>query len=533
MGSCAECRGADRDSRASGAGSGYGRLLLVAAAWLLQLACIGAGAAPDPAPDPAPGLSAEAGLAASGLAMEVEADPPAPYLQSRVRYRVRILARVPLRQATLSEPTAEQAIIRRIGDDRRFDLERDGVRYRVLERLYAIVPQRPGPLRIIAPRLSAAVPVTSMPGAEQAQAGLAAVMERLETVTRTGPTLLLEVRPIPAAAELPWLAAESVSISERWEPSAAQVRVGETITRSITIEASGLIGASVPELPVVSVEGFRAYPQMAEISEQVSGDDLTVTANIRRSYVPTVPGELLLPAVRVPWWSVGMDAPRGASLPARQLRVDEAASQAGMDGDQRARASFARDAAADLWGQQWPALLFALAWLTTLLLWRRERGRRRAADPRRSAAAGETTARGTDAQVLRFKRACLAGDARAARAALLEWGRSRWPHRAPRGPLDLLEMLDADPAAMHAALGIEQDLYGPEASAGWDGKRAQGAIVPLLEAALERASVEQPSLPSLYPANNDHGSVSPRDIQRLSYRKSEGVRSERAPEEPS
>ncbi len=438
--------------------------------------------------------------------MEVEADPPAPYLQSRIRYRVRILARVPLRQATLSEPTAEQAIIRRIGDDRRFDLERDGVRYRVLERLYAVVPQRPGPLRIVAPRLSAAVPATAMPGEARAQAGLDTVLERLETVTRTGPTLLLDVRAIPDAAELPWLAAESVSISERWEPSDARVRVGESITRSITIEASGLIGASVPELPIESPRGFRTYPQTADISEQVSGDDLVVTARIRRSYVPTLAGELELPAVRLPWWSIGMDEPREASLPARRLQVDGAASPAAADGDQLARAEFIRNAAADLWGEQWLAILFAMAWLTTLLLWLRERGRHRpATDPRGPGTAGETAARGTNEQVLRFKRACVAADARAARAALLDWGRSRWPRRAPSGPLELMEWLDANPAAVRAALAIEQNLYGKQAS-GWDGKPALAAIAPLLEAAQGRPAVEQPALPPLYPTSVEQDS---------------------------
>ena len=167
--------------------------------------------------------------------------------------------------------------------------------------------------------------------------GMTVVLERLETVTRTGPTLLLDVRAIPGTAELPWLAAESVSISERWEPSDARVRVGESITRNITIEASGLIGASIPELSVESPRGFRTYPQTADISEQVSGDDLVVTARIRRSYVPTLDGELELPAVRLPWWSIGMDEPREASLPARLLQVHGAPSPAVADGDQHAR----------------------------------------------------------------------------------------------------------------------------------------------------------------------------------------------------
>jgi hypothetical protein len=475
--------------------------LLLAAAWLLQTACIGVSAAPTPSPR----TSAETELAESGLAMEVEADPAAPYLQSRIRYRVRILARVPLRQATLSEPTAEQAIIRRIGDDRRFDLERDGVRYRVLERLYAVVPQRPGPLRIVAPQLSAAVPVNSMFGQERPEAGLDAVLERLETVTRTGPTLLLDVRPIPDAAELPWLAAESVSISERWEPGDARVRVGQSVTRTITIEASGLIGASIPELSVESPRGFRTYAQTADLSEQVSGDDLVVTARIRRSYVPALDGELELPAVRLPWWSMGMDEPREASLPARRLQVDGAAAPAAADGDQHARAEFVRNAAADLWGEQWLAVFFAMAWLATLLMWLRERGRHRpATDPRDVGASGETAVRGANEQVLRFKRACVAADARAARAALLDWGRGRWPCRAPSGPLELMEWLDANPAAVGAARAIEQHLYGKQPS-GWDGKPALAAITPLLETAQGRSAVDQPELPPLYPMSPKRG----------------------------
>lgn len=514
MGSCAESRGTfGRGCRGRG-GVGYRGLLPLAAACLLQAACIDIDAAPNPAaPELSPSTSMatfpdaspEIGLAQSGLAMEVEAEPAMPYPQSRVRYLVRILARVPLRQATLSEPVAEHAIIRRIGDDRRFDLERDGVRYRVLERLYAVVPQRPGPLRIVAPRLSAAVPATAMPGGRQAQTGLDSVLERRETVTRTGPTLLLDVRPIPAAAERPWLAAESVSISEHWEPSEARVRVGESITRTIEIEASGLIGASVPDLPTESPTGFRAYPRTAEIDERVSGDDLFVTARIRRSYVPTEAGELALPAVRLPWWSIGMDEQREARLPERRLRVDGAApAAASAAADQQARASFVRDAASDLWAPSWLAVLFALAWLITLWLWLRERrgrqlGRQPAASLQDAESSGESGPRGTKEQVSRFKRACVTADARAARAALLAWGRGRWPGRAPAGPLDLMERLDASPAAVRAALSIERGLYARQAS-DWDGKSALAAITPWLEEASHgRSAAEQPSLPPLYP----------------------------------
>jgi hypothetical protein len=67
-----------------------------------------------------------------------------------------------------------------------------------------------------------------------------------------------------------------------------------------------------------------------------------------------------------------------------------------------------------------------------------------------------------------------------------------------------MERLDANPAAVRAALAIEQDLYGKQAP-GWDGKPALAAITPLLEAAQDRPALEQPALPQLYPRSAASG----------------------------
>jgi hypothetical protein len=268
----------------------------------------------------------------------------------------------------------------------------------VLERLYAIIPRQPGPLVITAPRLSAAVPETAVSGKDASEAGQDRVFERLGTVTRTGPTLTLQVRPIPSGAEAPWLAAESISISERWEPDQASVRIGEPITRVLVIEGAGLIGASIPELGDDVIDGFRTYPQTRQVDEKISGDDLMASATIRQTFVPTKAGLRQLPAVRLPWWSLGMDEPRQAIVPAREVRVEAATPVAGDDPAEQARTAFARTAADDLWGQHGVAGLFALAWMVTLVLWLRERRRckqasasnapRQVAGDRRFASAG-------------------------------------------------------------------------------------------------------------------------------------------------
>ncbi|MGD2020829.1 MAG: hypothetical protein PVJ47_07230, partial [Thiohalocapsa sp.] len=186
---------------------------------------------------------------ASDVLLEVSADTDAPYVQARLRYRVRVLARVPLRDATLSDPVAQGALVRRIGTDRRFDVEQDGRRYRVSERLYVVVAERAGRLTIAGPRLTAAVPERAL---QSGQPG--ARIQRPAVITRSAPDLVLQVRPVPAAAQSPWLPAESVSISEHWAQEPKEVRVGELLERRIVIEAAGVSASALPlpEMPAVT-----------------------------------------------------------------------------------------------------------------------------------------------------------------------------------------------------------------------------------------------------------------------------------------
>lgn len=470
--------------------------------WLLAFAAHAAGV------DSEKTMAAEspANLRTALVSMEVEAIPESPYVQSRLRYRVRILARVPLRQATLSELTVDDASVRRIGQDLRFDVRRDGQRYRVLERLFAVIPRQPGRLIIASPRLSATVPSAALSAADALQSESDAVFERLETITRTGTTLELDVRPIPPAAESPWLAAESISISENWQPDQDRIRVGEPIRRVIVIDGAGLIGASIPELTKHQVAGFRRYPPEREVVEQASGDDLLATVTIRQTFVPTTTGLQRLPAVRLPWWSLSMDEPRQASLPERAVLVESAigddpamAEAAGTD--EQARMEFGRAASADAWGTQGLSVLFALAWLVTLTLWLRERHKRKAG---LTAAAegldGNVVARATDMLILEFKRACQANDPRAARSALVAWGSACWPHCPARGPVDVIARLSAEPSALRSAIDIEQALYARDPQT-WSGMDALQKILPILDCEQRSTPSGSEQLAPLYPTS--------------------------------
>ena len=436
------------------------------------------------------------------IRLEVAAEPAEPYVQARVRYRVRILTAVPLRRPTLSDPVAEDATLTRIGKDRQWTERRDGLRYTVWERLYAIVPLQVGELRITGPRLSAAVPKPSV--ADNSAAGRPDLIETLDSVHRQARDLVLTVRPTPPAAGAPWLPAESVSISEQWSAAGPEQHLGVPLVRTVHIEASGVRASQLPDLPIASGEGFKVYPGPPTLSEQVSGEDLLATKSIEISYVPKAPGAWQLPPVELPWWSLSMDEPRQLRLPARSVQVigdSPAGGTRGAAADSLARQRLAEAAADDHWRGPWLSALLALGWLTTLVLWWLDRRTRLPRPERPSISEGADFKLDLDSALRRLERACQADDSRAARAALLAWGSIRWPEHPPRGPEQLLARIGADEDARKQVRSLEQHLYGDEGATttAWDGAATLSRLRPHLIAAAAPDPKHGLSLPPLYP----------------------------------
>ncbi len=455
-------------------------------------------------------------VASDAVLMEVDAEPGTPYVRSRVRYRVRVLARVPLRDATLSEPMAEGARVRRLGQDRRFDTRRNGRDYRVIERLYVVVPRRAGSLVIHGPTLRAAVPLRAI-----ADRGLDdGLLTRRALVERTPEPLALTVRPPPEGASRPWLPAESLSISEEWEPEPEQALAGEPLLRRVSVEAFGvgLGGVALPDVP--SVEGLRIYTEPVRSEELVVGEDLAVRVEQAQTLVPTKDGLVRVPELIIPWWSLGMDEQRLARLPSRDLLVGSSSRTPDAAAtDEAMRRRFLERATADPWGWGWLLLSLAIILLVTLAVLIRERRRR---GPRQGRAGRALVAEPTASDCgARFRRACERNDPTAARAALGAWARAEGlSQQEGRGIASVLRARGDAGEAAAALMELDRVVYGhagngaaaeSKSSPGrkskpWQGTAALGAIAPLLGAAVRaKRSVDEERLPPLFPESGPGG----------------------------
>lgn len=484
-----------------------------------------------------PAAQAAASGEAPPVVVEVEAAPTQPYVQAQVSYTVRVLSRVPLRQPQLSAPDVQEAIVERLGEDKEYETYRDGHNYRVLERRYAIFPQRSGELQIAAPLLSARIVESGKAsnGIRQHLFGgrdpfarfdglligdpLAAPGSGGQTrpIRLRGRQISLEVSPQPAGTATPWLPAEEIGLEEHWAPDPPVFRVGEPVTRSIAISARGVAGSQLPDLPLQPQPGVSIYPDKPQIMSRAESGSLLARKLVKAAIVPSMTGTLTLPAIALEWFDTKLGQVRVARLPAREIEVLPGTANGDMPlagspttpDEQSARGYGARGLPAetaragaqpvtgddDWW--RWIALLFLAAWLLSTVMWWRARST--------PGAVPVAPVRKTDVAAVDLRtalrdveRACGDNDARGARQSLLDWAAARWPEDPP-GRLEVMVARLPD-AARAPLIGLDRALYADQGGV-WQGEQSWRQLSPLLKAAVRDAARRNDvtGLPPLYP----------------------------------
>ena len=480
------------------------------------------------APVTAPGDNAD-------ILIETELSDKQPYVQGQVLYSVRLLYTKPFKSGQLSEPKPENSLVRKLGDDREFATTRNGWRYQVIERRYALFPQASGALELDAPVFDGEVPDTSRRRASPfkrffgndpffGQDPFEDLMTPTRRVRVRGKPAELDVRPRPAAAQgAHWLPAQQLVLNGTWQPDAAEVKAGEPVTLVLDMEARGLTGGQLPDPAPATVKGFDVYPDQAQ--RRTDTDDSGVTGHLQQkiAFIPQRGGTLTLPAIELHWWDTATDRERVATLPERVVQVQPGTSRlqqapvapvAAAGGAMSAQPvppgsnpaismadvplpapSPAREWASGPWFLV--SVVLAGGWLLTLLTWWwRTRGvRSTGIQP-----SPDTRPQAARSARKQFLAACKTADSVGARRALLDWAALHWPDDPPRG-LDKLA-LRIDNAEVHAALAeLDRAIYKEGST--WDGTQLARCLQQLPDPDTD-AGKNQTALAPLYPDSKQH-----------------------------
>jgi hypothetical protein len=298
---------------------------------------------------------------------EAEVDRDEVYVQGQILLTLRVQQAVNLESRSITELEIENAYVETLGQNS-FQRTIDGRPWLVHEIRYAIFPEASGELRIPAQTFSGRVGAGRRTLFDTRPAGR---LERRRTQELVVPVL-------PRPDDYPtstWLPAADLSIEEQWSGPLDQLRIGDSVTRTVTVTAKGLQGAQLPPLGDETAAGLRVYPDQPGISNVSGEGGLTGVRTDSLALVAVNDGEFELPAVEIPWWDTGSNTLRVARLPARRLRVlppiNAPAPQGGVPLTAPAQPGTAATVASTNRPGAWPwiAGLCALGWLLTSLLW--------------------------------------------------------------------------------------------------------------------------------------------------------------------
>ena len=145
-----------------------------------------------------------------------------------------------------------------------------------------------------------------------------------QVIARTT-ALEVPVTALPASNGAQWFPADDVQIAASWSSDTTDIKVGEPITRTITVTAKGQRASLIPPFSEPSsVQNYKTYQDQPQLKDQKTSQGFVGIRTESEAIVASIEGELTLPELKVQWWDVNKNRWRTAVLPAQTHSVSAA-----------------------------------------------------------------------------------------------------------------------------------------------------------------------------------------------------------------
>ncbi len=436
--------------------------------------------------------------------IEVNTDSHSVYVQQQLLLTARVHVAVQLGNMQLSKPEFDNATVRQL-DETTFSRNINGMTYEVHELTYAIFPQQAGELTIPelvfnAVEMTGRRSMFDFPG-------------RGRTIRKISKQLTVNVKPVPKNFTGPvWLPARNLTLTGTWSGDQQHLAAGESITRSITIRADGLLAAQLPRLDQPQLDSAKLYADQPKLEDAADTTGVHGKRVETAALIPTQAGPLRLPETRVIWWDLDSDSEKVATLPGETLIV--AANAAASIPSAPPSIAPAQPTAtaqtnatapvvtikpdAVLWWQVATAVL-AMLWLATVIAYLRMRRLSRA----------NTVAVDTQAQIdpneksawQHFVDTCRANNPAGARQQLLQWGIQFYGDDNV-GSIEQLQRVADDQQLTRELQLLDNRLFGTlRDSSDWNGENLLRIAGEIRKRKARKNRLIDDALPPLYPTS--------------------------------
>jgi hypothetical protein len=366
--------------------------------------------------------------------------------------------------------------------EERYNSERNGIQFSVLERKYAVFAYQSGKLEI------GGVKYRGRMGGNR----LFSLFNDPFNTPQQQPRIFrsesnqvaLEVLPIPDQFTGDrWLPAKNLQIVESGLDQQAPALAGKPLMRRIMVLADGLTSAQLPSFEQTLPSGIKLYEERPQLTETPTRTGISSSRQTGMTLIATEPGQYDLPAIEIPWWNtetghqeIARLAPvtidimpnPGATAGLQEPQIPQLTEENATSDD--SSETITTDAVAkNSTETHWLVWLFGIAWGLTLLAWWYSR-RNNPNQPKEPAPATEVEKIDPDKQAIaealqQLEQAYADKDAVGARSAWLAWARLKWPDSPPHNLTRLATRCDR--AVAEAVHSLERTLYSPTDETGW------------------------------------------------------------------
>jgi hypothetical protein len=316
----------------------------------------------------------------------------------------------------------------------------------------------------------------------------------------------LDVKPIPDSyPQAPWIPASKFQINETYSRDPQDWTVGEPVTRTMTITATGLSSGQIPPIPMPEINGIRYYPDQSQDDSKVTEQGLVTTVVQSVALVPTKVGPMTLPEIQIPWWNTLTNSVEYATLPQQIIQVNQgsnippaasnppAPATPMVESEQTNETSSSNNSKDSYWKPISLALIGTNLITVALLLFFITRRGSQTASSREDKAAntqGQNTAQLWQA----LKKAARDNNAQEIRDALIRWAGAE--SGRPMSSLAEAEVWLNDVRLSTALAELDDTLYSKQTNSAFNG---QGIISLIESAKKQERSKNEAELPEFYP----------------------------------
>jgi hypothetical protein len=264
----------------------------------------------------------------SNVVISASVNKQNPYKNEPIIYTVQLISKSSLSSVSLGQVTVPNAIVEPQGEPKIMDKVQNGISVKVIQEQYLVTPLKEGEM-ILPPVMMRGNVASAKKSALNNQFMMMqgfggfdpfGAFNSFEPFAIATNEVKLEVKK-PDVAMDPFLPASSVTISENFD--SANAKVGEPLTRKITIIAHGEVGSQLPSLEAqqANASDFKVYADKPVIKDEITVDKITGKREETYTLIPQKSGEITLPEISLAWWDIKNNQAAYAKLPARIIKI--------------------------------------------------------------------------------------------------------------------------------------------------------------------------------------------------------------------